>query len=87
MATGMLRTIMIAIVAAGVAGGAFATDSQRPRHQPAPAYGSAASPRDSQSTLNTPGQTTVLTREILDDKNATTLNDALRSTAGVTVGR
>ena len=45
-----------------------------------------SAPRD-QSPLNTPGQTTVLSREILDDMNATTLKDALRSTAGVTVGR
>jgi outer membrane receptor for monomeric catechols len=37
--------------------------------------------------LDTPGQTTVLTRQVLDDMNATTLRDALRSTAGVTVGR
>jgi outer membrane receptor for monomeric catechols len=36
---------------------------------------------------NIPGQTTVLTRQVLDDKNATTLRDALRTTAGVTVGR
>ena len=36
--------------------------------------------------LNTPGQTTVLTRQILDDMNATTLRDAMRSTAGVTIG-
>jgi outer membrane receptor for monomeric catechols len=37
--------------------------------------------------LNMPGQTTVLTRQVLDDMNATTLRDAMRSTAGVTVGR
>jgi len=37
--------------------------------------------------LNVPGQTTVLTRQVLDDMNATILRDALRSTAGVTVGR
>lgn len=37
--------------------------------------------------LNLPGQTTVLTRQVLDDKNATSLRDAMRSTAGVTVGR
>jgi outer membrane receptor for monomeric catechols len=37
--------------------------------------------------LNIPGQTTVLTRQVLDDMNATTLRDAMRSTAGVTVGR
>jgi outer membrane receptor for monomeric catechols len=41
----------------------------------------------SRSIINLPGQTTVLTRQILDDKNATTLRDAMRTTAGVTVGR
>src|SRR6185312_16937059 len=41
----------------------------------------------SEPMLNTPGQTTVLTRQVLDDMNATTLRDAMRSTAGVTVGR
>jgi outer membrane receptor for monomeric catechols len=42
-------------------------------------------PHAPEPILNTPGQTTVLTRQILDDMNATTLRDALRSTAGVTV--
>jgi outer membrane receptor for monomeric catechols len=37
--------------------------------------------------LDLPAQTTVLTRQVLDDMNATSLRDALRSTAGVTVGR
>lgn len=37
--------------------------------------------------LNIPGQTTVLTRQVLDDMNATSLRDAMRSTAGVTIGR
>ncbi|PDT88277.1 hypothetical protein CO669_21905 [Bradyrhizobium sp. Y36] len=37
--------------------------------------------------LDTPGQTTVLTRQMLDDMNATSLRGALRSTAGVTIGR
>jgi outer membrane receptor for monomeric catechols len=37
--------------------------------------------------LNIPRQVTILTREILDDKNATSLGDALGTTAGVTVGR
>jgi outer membrane receptor for monomeric catechols len=46
-----------------------------------------SSPRATESILNTPGQTTVLTREILDDMKATSVRDALRSTAGVTVGR
>jgi hypothetical protein len=40
-----------------------------------------------QPILNIPGQVTVLTRQILDDKNATTLREALSTTAGVTVGR
>src|SRR3954454_1685004 len=46
-----------------------------------------SSPRASEPILNTPGQTTVLTRELLDDMKATSVRDALRSTAGVTVGR
>jgi outer membrane receptor for monomeric catechols len=37
--------------------------------------------------LNLPGQTTVITREVLDDTNATSLSKALGSAAGVTVGR
>jgi outer membrane receptor for monomeric catechols len=44
-------------------------------------------PREGQPMLNIPGQVTVLTRQILDDRNATSLKDALSSTAGVTVGR
>jgi catecholate siderophore receptor len=46
-----------------------------------------SSPLASQPILNVPGQVTVLTRQVLDDKNATTLKDALSTTAGVTVGR
>ena len=46
-----------------------------------------SSPRASEPILNIPGQTTVLTREVLDDMKATSLRDAMRSTAGVTVGR
>jgi outer membrane receptor for monomeric catechols len=46
-----------------------------------------STPRASEPILNVPGQTTVLTREVLDDMKATSLQDALRSTAGVTVGR
>ena len=46
-----------------------------------------STPRASEPILNIPGQTTVLTREVLDDMNATSVRDALRSTAGVTVGR
>src|SRR5207245_11591603 len=36
--------------------------------------------------LNTPRSITVLTREVLEDKNATTLKQAILSTAGVTLG-
>jgi outer membrane receptor for monomeric catechols len=46
-----------------------------------------SSPRVSEPILNIPGQTTVLTREVLDDMKATSVRDALRSTAGVTIGR
>ena len=40
-----------------------------------------------EAILDTPGQTTVLTRQVLDDMNATSLRGAMRSTAGVTIGR
>ena len=53
----------------------------------APYKADRLSSRASQPILNIPGQVTVLTRQILDDKNATTLRDALSTTAGVTVGR
>jgi outer membrane receptor for monomeric catechols len=43
--------------------------------------------RATQPILNTPAGVTVLTRQVLDDKNATTLRDAMRTTAGVTLGR
>ena len=46
-----------------------------------------STPRTTQPILNIPGQTTVLTRQVLDDMNATSVRDALRSTAGVTIGR
>jgi outer membrane receptor for monomeric catechols len=40
-----------------------------------------------QPIANLPGQTTVLTRDVLDDMNARSVKDALGSTAGVTIGR
>ena len=46
-----------------------------------------SSRRATEPILNIPGQTIVLTREVLDDMKATSVKDALRSTAGVTVGR
>jgi outer membrane receptor for monomeric catechols len=96
MADGMLRRVTVALVAVCFAGEAFAVEGARPHHAAKPIPGSVSSPRSrdtrlsplpSQSTLDTPGQVTVLTREVLDDKNATSLRDALGTTAGVTVGR
>jgi catecholate siderophore receptor len=40
----------------------------------------------SEPIINTPRSVTVLTKELLEDKNATTLKDIGRSTAGVTLG-
>jgi outer membrane receptor for monomeric catechols len=87
MSAAMLRTLTIVMVALGFADAAFAADRARPRHTARPIPGSVSSPQAGRSMLDTPGQVTVLTRQILDDKNATSLRDALGSTAGVTVGR
>ena len=46
-----------------------------------------SSSRAAEPILNIPGQTTVLTREMLDDMNATSVKGALHSVAGVTIGR
>jgi outer membrane receptor for monomeric catechols len=55
---------------------------------PAAPYGAGRlSSARGEATLNVPGQTTILTRQVLDDMNATSLKGALRSTAGMTVGR
>lgn len=87
---------LIVIAALFVSQGAFAASGKRPQHasSAAPATDPAApykadrlSSSRGETILNTPGQTTVLTRQVLDDKNATSLKDAMRSTAGVTVGR
>lgn len=87
-----LRLIVVAALCVSQA--AFATSGKRPRHVPAPASDPAApykadrlSSSRGDTVLNTPGQTTVLTRQVLDDMNATSLRDAMRSTAGVTIGR
>ena len=58
-----------------------------PYADPAAPYKANRLQGSSEPILNTPGQTTVLTRQVLDDMNATTLRDAMRSTAGVTIGR
>ncbi|MHC2586533.1 outer membrane receptor for monomeric catechols [Bradyrhizobium ottawaense] len=60
----------------------------RPATDPAAPYkADRLSSSRGETLLNTPGQTTVLTREVLDDMNARSLRDAMRSTAGVTIGR
>lgn len=82
------RLRMIAVVAVCLSDGAFAAD-RHPSVDPAAPYKAnrLSSSRASQPILNIPGQTTVLTRQLLDDMNATSVRDALRSTAGVTIGR
>src|ERR1700728_1513331 len=45
-----------------------------------------APPKFSEPIANTPKSITVLTREILDDKDATSLKDVARTTPGVTIG-
>jgi outer membrane receptor for monomeric catechols len=94
MSATSLRLVVIAALC--ISQGAFAASSKRPHRAPAtaPAADPAApykadrlSSSRGETTLNTPGQTTVLTRQVLDDMNATSLRDAMRSTAGVTIGR
>ncbi|SFU96782.1 MULTISPECIES: TonB-dependent receptor plug domain-containing protein [Bradyrhizobium] len=89
-----LRLVVIAALC--VSQGAFAASGKRPRHVPAtaaatdpaaPYKADRLSSSRGETILNTPGQTTVLTRQRLDDMNATSLRDAMRSTAGVTIGR
>ena len=58
-----------------------------PYADPAAPYKANRLSLSSEPILNIPGQTTVLTRQVLDDMNATSLRDAMRSTAGVTIGR
>jgi catecholate siderophore receptor len=45
-----------------------------------------ASPKFTETIANTPKSITVLTKEILQDKDATSLKDVARTTAGVTIG-
>jgi catecholate siderophore receptor len=61
---------------------------QDPYADPAAPYKAdrLASPKFSQPILNTPKTITVLTKEILDDKDATSLKEVARTTAGVTLG-
>ena len=90
MSARMLRTT--AIIALCFSNAALAVAGERsPAHRDS--YAGPAAPYKAdrlsrgQKVLDVPGQTTVLTRQVLDDKKATSLKDAMRSTAGVTVGR
>jgi catecholate siderophore receptor len=67
--------------------GAQAPD-RNPYADPAAPYKAdrLASPKFTEPLLNTPKTVTVLTKEILEDKNATSLREVARSTAGVTLG-
>ncbi|WP_271570615.1 TonB-dependent receptor plug domain-containing protein [Bradyrhizobium sp. CCBAU 11386] len=90
MPTKSLR--LIVIVALCVSQGAFAASGKWSRHAPAtdpaaPYKADRLSSSRGETILDTPGQTTVLTRQVLDDMNARSLRDAMRSTAGVTIGR
>ncbi|MGW1420965.1 TonB-dependent receptor plug domain-containing protein [Bradyrhizobium manausense] len=87
---------LIAIIALCGSQGALAASHKPPRHthSAAPATDPVApykanrlSTSRGETILDTPGQTTVLTRRVLDDMRATSLRDAMRSTAGVTIGR
>ncbi|MCS3726620.1 TonB-dependent receptor plug domain-containing protein [Bradyrhizobium betae] len=85
----LLRSI--AIVALCASQGALAASSKRHHAHatdpPSPYKADRLSLSRGETILNTPGQTTVLTRQVLDDMNARSLRDAMRSTAGVTIGR
>lgn len=83
---------LIVIAALCVSQGVFAASGKRPRHPPAtdpasPYKADRLSSSRGETVLDTPGQTTVLTRQVLDDMNARSVRDAMRSTAGVTIGR
>jgi catecholate siderophore receptor len=61
---------------------------QDPYADPAAPYkaNQLASPKFPEPIVNTPRSITVLTQEVLRDKDATTLKDALRTTPGITIG-
>lgn len=87
------RPLLFVVIALAVSQPALAA-GKRPHHMTEPATDAAApykadrlSSSRGEAILDTPGQTTVLTRQVLDDKRATSLRDAMRSTAGLTIGR
>ncbi len=89
------RSLLLVVIAFSISQPALAAGKRpRPAATAIPATDPAApnkadrlSSSRGETILDTPGQTTVLTRQVLDDKKATSLRDAMRSTAGVTIGR
>ena len=61
--------------------------ASNPYVDPAAPYKANRLSSSRQRIINIPSQTTVVTRRVMDDKNATTVRDVLRTTPGVTVGR
>src|ERR1700744_3807798 len=74
--------------APAVATPALAPDRDRYADPSAPYKGDRiqASGKFPEPLLNTPKTVTVLTKDVMEDKNATTLKQAILSTAGVTLG-
>jgi catecholate siderophore receptor len=64
------------------------TPDQNPYADPGAPYKAdrLASPKFSEPIANTPKSITVLTKELLEDKGATSLKEVARTTAGVTLG-
>jgi catecholate siderophore receptor len=74
--------------AAASAASAAVSPDRDPYADPAAPYKAdrLASPKFSEPIVNTPKSITVLTKELLDDKDATSLKEVARTTAGVTLG-
>jgi outer membrane receptor for monomeric catechols len=58
-----------------------------PYADPAAPYKADRLSSSRQRLINIPSQTNVVTRPVMDDKNATSIGEVLRTTPGVTVGR
>ncbi len=82
------RTSAPASAAAAAAPASAGPADRDPYANPAAPYMAErlASPKFTEPLINTPRSVTVLTKEVLEDKNATTLKEVGRTTAGVTLG-
>jgi catecholate siderophore receptor len=82
------RAKQAAQVAAASANAAAQVPDRDPYADPAAPYkaGRLASPKFPEPIVNTPRSITVLTKDILQDKDATSLRDVARTTPGVTLG-